>query len=124
MSTELWPEFKLRSEANKEKTVIKASKLTEIIILNDLSKFPEKKKEDYQGKIPKKSELDIKNLVGKRVNIQWKSGQFKGWHKGTIIGYTSNLLNSLIYYDTRNIDVDPSIDYYSANLLTNNQINW
>ena len=102
------------------------TKPTEVVVLSNPADFPVKGaslSNHNKGKIPEKSKYNSKDLVGKRVNIEWKSGQYKGWHKGTIIGFTSNLVNNLIYYDQRNNNVDPAIDYYSQNLLAGNT-NW
>ncbi len=76
-----------------------------------------------KGKKPIKKDFDVKSLVGKRIKVEWKTGAYKGWHKGTIIGYTSNLKNNLIYYDKRDHEHSPQVDYYSHNLF-GNQINW
>ncbi len=57
-------------------------------------------------------------MVGKRIEIKWKTGPYKGWHPTTIIGYTSNLIKNLIYYDVRDTDVDPTINYYAENLFS------
>ncbi len=70
-----------------EPIILKPSKLNEVIILKDLREFPEKEAKREMGKIPKKGTFTVKTLVGKRENIEWKSGKYKGWHKGTIIGF-------------------------------------
>ena len=67
--------------------------------------------------------MTVKDLVGKRVKIEWKTGEYRGWHKGTVIGYTSNLTNSLVYYDQRDLHHDPRTDYYAHNLFSQRE-NW
>jgi hypothetical protein len=74
--------------------------------------------------LKKKQHTDPKKLVGKRVAVQWKTGPYKGWHKGTIVGYTSNLAKNLIFYDSRNIDVDPSIDYFAEDFRPDSKLSW
>src|SRR5262249_10861975 len=112
-------------KSDKDKPIkIRQEKFNEIIILSEvknLRKFNRNSKE----MIPDKSQFkSVKDLVGKRVNIKWKSGKNKGCHRGTDIGFTSNLINNLISHDQRNNNVDPAVDYYSHNLLSDPNFEW
>ena len=97
--------------------LILPTKFNEIIILNNPTNFPKSENEKMEDKV-----LEVRNLVGKRVKIYWPS-ICKGWHKAIIIGFNSDLTKSLIYYDSRDLDIDPAIDYYSENLLTG-KVKW
>ena len=107
-----------------QKVTIRPEKFTEIIVLNNPDTFPKPNQKPKYSKPTKNQFPTVKDLVGKRVNIRWKAGKYKGWHIGAVIGYTSNLNKSIIYYDKRNTDVDPAIDYYSQNLLTDPNNEW
>jgi len=62
--------------------------------------------------------LSTKSIVGKRIEVRWG----KEWYKATIVGYTKNLLQNLIYYDIRTVPknevtIDPTSDFYKINLF-------
>ena len=102
---------------NNEVIILSQKPKTELIILSKLSDFPKQEKKNYKGRIPNKKNFTVKNLVGKRINIEWKAGRLRGWHKATVIGYNQNLTHNLVYYDDRTEGVDKTIDYYSHNLF-------
>jgi hypothetical protein len=116
----------LRKSKNQEILLddneLKPSKPNEIIILKNIEEI--KKLKDTSNIDLSKEDFDTKTLVGKRVSVQWKSGPYKGWHPGTIVGYNANLKNNIIYYDERNINVDPTIDYYSENFQKDSGSAW
>ena len=93
------------------------SKMNEIIIINDLNYL--ESLIDTKNKIRKlnKANYDYKTIVGKRIIINWKSGKYRGWHKGTVIGYTTGLDRSLVFYDEADEDCDRRLDYYAHTLF-------
>lgn len=106
----------------KDNPVILPTKLTELIKISDPREFTKMKLGEGSGKIPSKN-LTVKDLLNKRINVYWPPGRHKlqGWFKATVIGYNTDLKNSIVYYDERNVNVDPSIDYYSHNLTGNGE---
>jgi hypothetical protein len=102
---------------NNEVTILSQKPQTELIILSKLSEFPKKENKNCKGRKPNLMNFTVKSLVGRRINIEWTAGRLKGWHKATVIGYTQNLTNNLIYYDVRTEGVDKTVDYYSHNLF-------
>jgi len=67
-----------------------------------------------------KNKLNLKSIVGRRVNVLWKAN--KKYYKGTVIGYTSNLTHNLIFFDEPTISKDNEIvdvkeDYYQMQLF-------
>ena len=44
-----------------------------------------------------KIKFNIKTIVGKRINVLWN--QNKKFYKATVIGYTTNLNHSLVFFD-------------------------
>jgi hypothetical protein len=112
-----------------EENLIKPTKLNEVIKINDLKEIEKIKNQSKDNVKSKwitdrmKEDLDIKDLVGKRILVEWKHGKTKGDWKGLVIGYTSNFSASLIYYDTRTDNVPVTTDYYSEN-LTKKNLRW
>ena len=102
---------------------LKPTSINEVIIIDDVEYLSTLVGKRSRGIKPKKQNFTVKTLVGKRIDVHWKTGVLKGWHEGTIIGYTSNLNNNLIYYDQRDDQTNPIIDYYSHNLF-GNAIKW
>jgi hypothetical protein len=103
---------------------IKASKTSEIIILKSIQGL-EKLKLEYIKSDKNKKQLKVpEELVGKRISILWKTGPYKGRHLATVIGYTANLKKSLVYYDQRNIETDPTTDYYAHDLRADSGEVW
>jgi hypothetical protein len=103
---------------------LKATTLKEILILKSLSEI--KRLQEFKQIISKnKKQFKIpEDLVGKRVQIYWKTGPYKGWHPATIVGYTANKAKSLVYYDQRNINADPTTDYYAHDLRSDSREVW
>jgi hypothetical protein len=101
---------------------LKASKTSEILVLQNLSEIT--KIQQTSNKDLNKKKMNTKTLVGKRVAVFWKTGPYKGWHNGTIVGYNSNLKKNLIYYDTRNVNVNPTIDYYAEDFSLDSRLTW
>jgi hypothetical protein len=93
-------------------------KLNEIVVISSFEEIEKIKKKSFQGQSFDSKKDTPQSLVGKRITIYWGTGPYKGWHKGTVVGYTSNLKHSLIYYDVRNDEVDPRVDYYAQNLFS------
>jgi len=116
----------LRKSKNQEilleDSYLKPSKTNEIIILKNLSEI--KKLQETSNLNLNKRQHNTKSLVGKRVSVLWKTGPYKGWHSGTIVGYNANLKKNIIYYDTRNVNVDPTIDYYSEDFSSDSKLTW
>ena len=68
----------------------------------------------------KKRKLNVKTIVGRRINVLWKSN--KKYYKAKVIGYTTNLNLNLVYFDEPTIDSDGNIvdereDYYQLKLF-------
>lgn len=111
-----------KASRDDEMFIIKPTKLTEVIKINNLLLLEDiytQNKDDMKSSwmtIKKKELIDVKEVVGKRICIEWKYGKSKGLWKGTVIGYTSNLSASLIFYDIRTEDVPIQTDYYAENL--------
>ena len=67
-----------------------------------------------------KKNYNIKSIVGKRINLLWNNGNY---YPATVIGYTTNMLYSLVYFDERTIDkatntpVLPGEDFYKLKLF-------
>jgi hypothetical protein len=105
-------------------TKIRPSKLNEIIVLDSIPEI-EKLKNSKTKTNKNKKQLQIpEGVVGKRIKILWKSGQYKGWHNATVIGYNADKTKNLVYYDIRDEDVDPTIDYYAHNLQHGSGEEW
>jgi hypothetical protein len=105
-------------------TELKATNLKEIIVLKSLSEIT-KIKEAKQDISKNKKQYKIpEDLVGKRIQVYWKTGPYKGWHPATIVGYTANKAKSLIYYDQRNVNTDPTTDYYAHDLRHDSKEVW
>jgi hypothetical protein len=67
--------------------------------------------------LAQKSKLNLVDLVGRRIALDWKSyGKTNGIQSGTIIGYTNNLSKALVYYDNPFTSGDPRQEYYAENL--------
>ena len=110
-----------KKQTNQNKLI--PTSINEVIVISDMDELKRLVGTKTKGPKPNKNHLTVKDLVGKRVKIEWKTGEYKGWHDGTVIGYTSNLTNSLIYYDQRDLYHDPRTDYYAHNLFSNKE-NW
>ena len=94
----------------------------DLIWLYSLPPTPETE-EEIQWNKKEIKELDLKEIIGMRVNVLWKGGRTAGWWKGTIIGYTRTLNSSLIKYDVPTLNVDPRTDYYQVNLKSES-VDW
>ncbi len=90
--------------------------------------MPEPRKPNYIEKNvadKEKKNFNIKNIVGKRINILWKAD--KKYYKAVVIGYSTNLQSSLIAFDDPTIDkatnkiVDQREDYYKVFLFKPNE---
>lgn len=108
---------------NSDRTIV-PSKTTEIVVLDDLDEIEKlktevPKRDEWMSK-SEKAKIDVKKLVGTRIEVNWTYGKNKGIWAGTIIGYSANLVNALIYYDDRTIGVDPRVDYYNLNVSNKN----
>ncbi len=93
------------------------NQLTEEIVISS----PQIPKNAEKGEMMPSNELkkfSTKSIVGKRIEVRWG----KEWYKATIVGYTKNLLQNLIYYDIRTVPknevtIDPTSDFYKINLF-------
>jgi hypothetical protein len=111
--------LRLSKKQNYQKDALKIvpMKETEIIIINKPEDIEKLKASSHAGL--SKLGLSVKDVVGKRISVQWGN---KGNFPGTVIGYSKDLKQSLIYYDDRSkdatgADVDSTTDYYKENLF-------
>jgi Integrase core domain. len=67
-----------------------------------------------------KNRFNVKSIVGRRVSVLWPSN--KRTYKGTVIGYSTNLQQNLIFYDepTKGDNTIESEDYYKCKLFPSN----
>lgn len=72
--------------------------------------------------LPNSNNYDVKTIVGKIIALWWPS--FKTYQLGTIIGFTNNHNNNLIYYNENlnaGVDVDERDNYYKCSLFPTKQ---
>lgn len=76
---------------------------------------------DYEEKVLKedaKKDLDVRSIVGRRIRVYWSSE--REWYKATVIGYMSDGLTNLVFYDdARTLGRELSEEYYKAKLFKN-----
>jgi hypothetical protein len=93
------------------------NQLTEEIVISS-PQIPENAEKGEMMPSNELKKLSTKSFVGKRIEVRWG----KEWYKATIVGYTKNLLQNLIYYDIRTVPknevtIDPTSDFYKINLF-------
>jgi hypothetical protein len=98
--------------------------LKETIIVNNPPEPPSDNKEK-EVDIP--NDLNLENVVGKRVSVFWPSN--KKWYKGTIVGYKNSKTANLIFYDEPTIGLSSrEEDFYECPLFktktNNNPSKW
>jgi hypothetical protein len=104
---------------------LRPTTLKEIIILKSISEIEKLKKLEKPNKNKNKKQLKIpEELVGKRIEVLWKTGRYKGWHPATVIGYNANKAKSLVFYDKRDKKADPTTDYYAHDLRPDSKEEW
>jgi hypothetical protein len=93
------------------------SKLNEILILTSISEIEKLKNQSTKGLEKNKKKIQIpEGLVGRRIEVTWPSGTYKGKHKATVIGYTANKNANLVFYDSPDINCDRRTNYYAHDL--------